>query len=82
MGLYRHDGTRSTKEGFPAAALNDPPVRVTEDVYVSEPYGRGIPHMSGQPVISGVRPSGALAWSPLVDGQPRWQLGLLVTLHP
>lgn len=45
MGLYRHDGTRITKERFPAAALNDPPVRVTEDVYVSEPYGRG----DGQP---------------------------------
>ncbi|WP_328333329.1 hypothetical protein [Streptomyces sp. NBC_00455] len=40
------------------------------------------PHTSGQPVISGVRPSGTLLWSPLVDGQPRWLLGLLVTLHP
>ncbi|WP_234325441.1 hypothetical protein [Streptomyces sp. NRRL S-146] len=40
------------------------------------------PHALGQPVISGVRPSGALLWSPLVDGQPRWLIGLLVTLHP
>ncbi|MER5301303.1 hypothetical protein ABT039_17775 [Streptomyces lasiicapitis] len=40
------------------------------------------PHAPGQPVISGVRPSGTLLWSPLVDGQPRWLLGLLVTLHP
>ncbi|AKN68766.1 hypothetical protein QR97_02165 [Streptomyces sp. PBH53] len=40
------------------------------------------PHEPGQPVISGVRPSGTLVWSPLVDGQPRWLLGLLVTLHP
>ncbi|GGW95264.1 hypothetical protein [Streptomyces noursei] len=40
------------------------------------------PHAPDQPVISGVRPSGTLIWSPLVDGQPRWLLGLLVTLHP
>ncbi|MFK0290737.1 hypothetical protein ACIQU6_09695 [Streptomyces sp. NPDC090442] len=40
------------------------------------------PHAPGQPVISSVRPSGSLLWSPLVDGQPRWLLGLLVTLHP
>ncbi|MFE3139633.1 IPT/TIG domain-containing protein [Streptomyces scopuliridis] len=45
MGLYRQDGTRITKATFPAATLDDPPVRVTEDVYVSEPYGRG----DGQP---------------------------------
>ncbi|MBT2395244.1 IPT/TIG domain-containing protein [Streptomyces sp. ISL-100] len=45
MGLYRQDGTRITKAAFPAAALDDPPVRVTEDIYVSEPYGRG----DGQP---------------------------------
>ncbi|MCX4677614.1 IPT/TIG domain-containing protein [Streptomyces sp. NBC_01433] len=41
MGLYRQDGTRITRAGFPAATLDDPPVRVTEDVYVTEPYGRG-----------------------------------------
>ncbi|WP_413100913.1 hypothetical protein [Streptomyces sp. Inha503] len=40
------------------------------------------PHTPGQPVISGIRPSGTLLWSPLVGGQPRWLLGLLVTLHP
>ncbi|MFD7505380.1 hypothetical protein [Streptomyces sp. NPDC059850] len=40
------------------------------------------PHMPGQPVISGVKPSGLLVWSPLVDGQPRWLMNLLVTLHP
>ncbi|NEA53595.1 hypothetical protein G3I60_05340 [Streptomyces sp. SID13666] len=34
------------------------------------------------PVISGVLPTGQLIWSPLVDGQPRWLLGLSVTLHP
>ncbi|WP_435244703.1 IPT/TIG domain-containing protein [Streptomyces sioyaensis] len=45
MGLYRQDGTRITKSEFPSAALDDPPVRVTEDVYLSEPYGRG----DGQP---------------------------------
>lgn len=45
MGLYRQDGTRITKAAFPAAALDDLPVQVTEDVYVSEPYGRG----DGQP---------------------------------
>ncbi|MGG2460130.1 IPT/TIG domain-containing protein [Streptomyces sp. RGM 3693] len=45
MGLYRHDSSRITKATFPAAALDDPLVRVTEDVYISEPYGRG----DGQP---------------------------------
>ncbi|MFB6525251.1 hypothetical protein [Streptomyces sp. NPDC056399] len=40
------------------------------------------PHRTGQPVVSGVRPSGTLVWSPLVDGQPRWIMGLLVCLHP
>ncbi|MFJ4774251.1 IPT/TIG domain-containing protein [Streptomyces uncialis] len=45
MGLHRQDGTRITKAAFPAAALDDPPVRVTEDIYVTEPYGRG----DGQP---------------------------------
>ncbi|MFE0058666.1 IPT/TIG domain-containing protein [Streptomyces sp. NPDC059003] len=45
MGLYKENGQRITKAAFPAAALDDPPIRVTEDVYVSEPYGRG----DGQP---------------------------------
>ena len=40
------------------------------------------PHSPGQPVVSGVRPSGMLLWSPLIDGQPRWILGLLVAVHP
>ncbi|MER6616266.1 hypothetical protein [Streptomyces xantholiticus] len=44
-----------------------------------------LPDMDPQPpgpVISGVRPSGLLIWSPLATGQPRWLLGLLVALHP
>ncbi|MGW1275496.1 IPT/TIG domain-containing protein [Streptomyces tsukubensis] len=46
VGLYREDGTRITRQAFPAVALDDdPPVRVTEDIYRSEPYGRG----DGQP---------------------------------
>ncbi|MGW3627872.1 hypothetical protein, partial [Streptomyces sp. NPDC000880] len=40
------------------------------------------PHIPGRPVISGIRPSGLLVWSPLIDGQPRWLMNLLVTLHP
>ncbi|PNG22427.1 hypothetical protein [Streptomyces cahuitamycinicus] len=40
------------------------------------------PHTPGRPVITGIRPSGLLVWSPLVDGQPRWLMNLLVTLHP
>ncbi|WP_030372339.1 hypothetical protein [Streptomyces rimosus] len=37
---------------------------------------------AGRPVIAGVRPSGVLLESPLETGQPRWVMGLLVTLHP
>ncbi|MGW0033086.1 hypothetical protein ACWDXD_25125 [Streptomyces sp. NPDC003314] len=40
------------------------------------------PHVPGQPVISGIKPSGLLIWSPLVTGQPRWLLTLSITLHP
>ncbi|MFM9634495.1 MULTISPECIES: hypothetical protein [Streptomyces] len=40
------------------------------------------PHVPGRPVISGIKPSGLLVWSPLVDGQPRWVMNLSVTLHP
>ncbi|MEU9289132.1 hypothetical protein AB0D57_31790, partial [Streptomyces sp. NPDC048275] len=40
------------------------------------------PHTPGRPVINGVKPSGLLVWSPLVDGQPRWLMNLSVTLHP
>ncbi|MER7759469.1 hypothetical protein [Streptomyces sp. NPDC097619] len=36
----------------------------------------------GQAVVSGVRPSGVLLESPLETGQPRWVMGLLVSLHP
>ncbi|MFD4933420.1 hypothetical protein [Streptomyces virginiae] len=35
-----------------------------------------------RPVVSGIRPSGVLLESPLETGQPRWVMGLLVTLHP
>ncbi|MEU1221242.1 hypothetical protein [Streptomyces microflavus] len=38
--------------------------------------------VAGRAVISGVRPSGVLLESPLETGQPRWVMGLLVTLHP
>ncbi|MFJ4988738.1 hypothetical protein ACIP9H_33680 [Streptomyces sp. NPDC088732] len=40
------------------------------------------PHVPGRPVISGIKPSGVLLWSPLIDGQPRWLMNLSVTLHP
>lgn len=40
------------------------------------------PHTPGLLVINGVKPSGLLVWSPLVDGQPRWLMNLSVTLHP
>lgn len=36
----------------------------------------------GAPVITAVSPSGALAWTPLETGQPRWSTGVLVTSHP
>ncbi|MGW7090104.1 hypothetical protein ACWGH2_42345 [Streptomyces sp. NPDC054871] len=35
-----------------------------------------------QPVVSHVQPSGVLLESPLENGQPRWVMGLLVSLHP
>ncbi|MFI1201615.1 IPT/TIG domain-containing protein [Streptomyces sp. NPDC020883] len=66
MGLYRQDGTRITKSAFPSTALSDPPVRVTEDVYVSEPYGRG----DGQPEGSKrflLYPAGTIALRSAVD---------------
>ncbi|MFE2181344.1 hypothetical protein [Streptomyces sp. NPDC059455] len=40
------------------------------------------PYVPGQPVISGIKPSGLLVWSPLIDTQPRWLMNLSVTLHP
>ncbi|MFJ2745318.1 IPT/TIG domain-containing protein [Streptomyces sp. NPDC087440] len=41
MGLYKESGQRITKAAFPAAAVSDPPKRITEDIYYSEPYGPG-----------------------------------------
>lgn len=35
-----------------------------------------------QPVVSKVRPSGVFAWSPLSNGQPRYVLGVIVTVRP
>ncbi|AXI91311.1 hypothetical protein SAM9427_36680 (plasmid) [Streptomyces sp. ETH9427] len=40
------------------------------------------PTAPGRPVVSDVKPSGMLIESPLATGQPRWILGLLVTIHP
>ncbi|MER5222853.1 IPT/TIG domain-containing protein [Streptomyces flaveus] len=45
MGLYRENGQRITRAGFPAVAVTNAPQRVTEDIYKTEPYGRG----DGQP---------------------------------
>ncbi|MFP3990999.1 IPT/TIG domain-containing protein [Streptomyces sp. E11-3] len=66
MGLYRQDGTRIMKAAFPAASLDDPPVRVTDDVYISEPYGRG----DGQPEGSKrflLYPAGTIVFRSAVD---------------
>ncbi|MER6109376.1 IPT/TIG domain-containing protein [Streptomyces hirsutus] len=41
MGLYRENGQRITKAAFPAVTVSDLPKRVTENVYQTEPYGRG-----------------------------------------
>lgn len=41
MGIYRENGQRITKAAFPAVDVADPPKRVTETVYQTEPYGRG-----------------------------------------
>ncbi len=37
---------------------------------------------SADPVVSRVRPSGVVAWSPLPSGQGRWVCGLLITIRP
>ncbi|MEV0444630.1 IPT/TIG domain-containing protein [Streptomyces spectabilis] len=66
MGLYKENGQRITRAEFPAAPLEDPPVRVTEDVYVSEPYGRG----DGQPEGSKrflLYPAGTIVQRSVVD---------------
>lgn len=39
-------------------------------------------HVPGSAVVSLVRPSGVLAFTPLASGQLKWTLGLLVTMHP
>ncbi|WP_344603944.1 IPT/TIG domain-containing protein [Streptomyces glaucus] len=39
--LYKEDGTLITKETFPAVAVADPPMRLTEDVYETKAYGPG-----------------------------------------
>ncbi|MDI3102037.1 IPT/TIG domain-containing protein [Streptomyces sp. AN-3] len=39
--LYKEDGTLITHAAFPASAVPDTPMRVTEDVYETKPYGRG-----------------------------------------
>ncbi|MGW3626265.1 IPT/TIG domain-containing protein [Streptomyces sp. NPDC000880] len=41
MGIYKANGQRVTKAAFPSTAVTDTPKRITEDVYQSEPYGRG-----------------------------------------
>ncbi|CAM5235734.1 IPT/TIG domain-containing protein [Streptomyces griseomycini] len=41
MGLYKEDGTRIKQSAFPATPASDTPMRVTEDVYETKPYGRG-----------------------------------------
>ncbi|NEA53587.1 hypothetical protein G3I60_05300 [Streptomyces sp. SID13666] len=40
-GLYKADGTRIAKASFPAVAVADPEKHVTEDIFVTEAYGRG-----------------------------------------
>lgn len=41
MGLYKEDGTRIKKASFPAVAVTDAPMRVTEDIYETRSYGPG-----------------------------------------
>jgi hypothetical protein len=36
----------------------------------------------GEPVVSRVVPSGTAAYSPMTNGQPRYVIGVLVTLRP
>ncbi|MEU5425557.1 IPT/TIG domain-containing protein [Streptomyces olivoreticuli] len=66
MGLYKANGQRITKSAFPAATVADVPQRITEDVYVSEPYGRG----DGQPEGSKrflLYPAGAIVPQSVID---------------
>ncbi|MFM9634489.1 MULTISPECIES: IPT/TIG domain-containing protein [Streptomyces] len=39
--LYKADGTRIKKSAFPAVAVSDAPMRVTEDVHETKAYGPG-----------------------------------------
>jgi IPT/TIG domain-containing protein len=41
MGIYKADGTRVTKDAFPAVEAADPMTEITEDLYDTRPYGRG-----------------------------------------
>lgn len=41
MGLYKADKTRIKKTAFPATAVTDTPMRITEDVYETKVYGPG-----------------------------------------
>lgn len=34
------------------------------------------------PVVSRARPSGVFAWSPMSNGQPRYTIGVMVTIRP
>ncbi|MFI1012661.1 IPT/TIG domain-containing protein [Streptomyces sp. NPDC020965] len=66
MGLYRENGTRITKAAFPAVPLDDPPVRVTEDIYVSEPYGKGDGRPEGSKLFM-LYPAGTVLLRSVVD---------------
>ncbi|MGY1502907.1 IPT/TIG domain-containing protein [Streptomyces sp. QTS52] len=39
--LYKEDGTLIKKSAFPASAVPDAPMRITEDVYETKAYGPG-----------------------------------------
>ncbi|MGX1907620.1 IPT/TIG domain-containing protein [Streptomyces phaeochromogenes] len=41
MGLYKKNNTRIKQAAFPAVAVSDPLMRVTEDVYETKAYGPG-----------------------------------------
>jgi hypothetical protein len=41
MGLYKKNNTRIKRAAFPAVAVSDPLMRVTEDVYETKAYGPG-----------------------------------------
>ncbi|MCG8971750.1 IPT/TIG domain-containing protein [Streptomyces sp. CL12-4] len=39
--LYKEDGTLIKKAAFPASAVPDAPMRISEDIYETKPYGPG-----------------------------------------